>query len=206
MSKEGELPIIIGEPRETVVPGKDAFVVPTKTGSSDYLLQLPVSCLPTSVLNGLIYQGQITRDQAQVVNQELLKYGDSFGRRQLLKFERTTSILVIKDMIRSATGLKVDFQAERFKGFSGNKLERLLEMNLRHGNVFVGPLGPGHVALYVGYDKEKFFCIDPSQPQILSSEPKIVASVLFSGSPDIPVIPKRKSFMAKLIPEIYRVK
>lgn len=196
--------IPLTEEDKPVAINKQMFVVATEAQDSDYINQIAEpygfnTCLPTSVLNGLIHQGYIARDQAQAVQEDLVKkykhfFGQlRFGDKTILVWRVPT--LKIGNILFDEWRLNVEFKVENVKGLDQEGRQKFLKAKLQEGNVLVGSVNNDHAMLFVGYDKQKdaLLCRDPLKPQVLTSIPTAIIAMALKptdGDPYLTVIPK----------------
>ncbi len=170
--------------------------------NNDYLMQIAEqeglqSCLPTSLLNGLVHLGVISTEQAATFQRTLttenrdLFSKRTFGESTLEVMAAPTSILL--DRIKKTLGVEFKHQVIGVKSLSSPELISLIQQKLMNDSVVVGG-DQNHAVLMIGYDRTNSIIkvIDPYQPQTQVEKPLpgFVDQIIRSGEPWLTVLSK----------------
>ncbi|HEX7018126.1 MAG TPA: hypothetical protein VF209_04435 [Patescibacteria group bacterium] len=173
--------------------------------SHDYLTQIKEqqglhSCLPTSVLNGLIHLGLINFQQANAFQSTFnTENADmfttrQFGQDQLTVMAVSTSVLLdrLKQNQHGPTGLEFNSMVIGTQGLSVDELIMLIKQEVSKDKVVVADYDK-HALLIIGYDDQlgAFKVIDPYFPHRQGTRnTESFANYILTGEPWITALSK----------------
>lgn len=154
------------------------------------------SCLPTSLLNGLIHIGAITAQQAEFFQQTLTTSNrDLFTKRTFGKttFEvMAAPVAILLERIKETLGVDFKYQVIGVGDLSIEDVELLLQQQLLKDSLIVGG-DEDHAVLVTGYDQIKAVVrvIDPDQPRTsVEKQALSFANQIKLGDPWLAVLSK----------------
>ncbi|MDQ3008026.1 MAG: hypothetical protein M3Q81_00345 [bacterium] len=154
------------------------------------------SCLPTSLLNGLIHLGSMTREQAQAfqdtfktTNKDIFS-SRKFGESTLAVMAIPTSTFL--ERLKCVTGADFKYSVIGVKQLTNEELLSLLQQRLSENELIVGG-DQDHAVLMIGFDRQSnvLKIIDPYMPTQSSNVPDLsFAADIRSGEPWLTVVSK----------------